>query len=90
MQKGISRDDWEGRPVISVIDARFGLLPCRQHRRDRSEGARRTGPRPPSAECETRRGWGEVSSAAVGISIQACSSVICWQPSRPRLAIMPF
>ncbi len=41
MQMGLSRDDWEGKPVIAIINTWSDLSPCHHHLRDRAEWVRR-------------------------------------------------
>ena len=37
MQMGLSTDDWEGKPVIAIINTWSDLSPCHHHLRDRAE-----------------------------------------------------
>ncbi|MCY4290874.1 MAG: dihydroxy-acid dehydratase, partial [Roseovarius sp.] len=37
MQMGLDADDWQGRPVIAVINTWSDLSPCHHHLRDRAE-----------------------------------------------------
>ncbi len=41
MQMGWSREDWEGKPVIAIINTWSDLSPCHHHLRDRSEWVKR-------------------------------------------------
>jgi dihydroxy-acid dehydratase len=41
MQMGWSADDWEGKPVIAVINTWSDLSPCHHHLRDRAEWVKR-------------------------------------------------
>ena len=41
MQMGLGSEDWEGRPVISVINTWSDLSPCHHHLRDRAEWVKR-------------------------------------------------
>ncbi len=41
MQMGLSNDDWEGKPVIAIINTWSDLSPCHHHLRDRAEWVRR-------------------------------------------------
>ena len=37
MQMGLSGDDWEGKPVIAIVNTWSDLSPCHHHLRDRAE-----------------------------------------------------
>ena len=37
MQMGLDREDWEGKPVIAIINTWSDLSPCHHHLRDRAE-----------------------------------------------------
>ena len=41
MQMGWSREDWEGKPVIAIINTWSDLSPCHHHLRDRAEWVKR-------------------------------------------------
>ncbi|ASP21139.1 L-arabonate dehydratase [Antarctobacter heliothermus] len=41
MQMGWSADDWEGKPVVAVINTWSDLSPCHHHLRDRAEWVKR-------------------------------------------------
>jgi dihydroxy-acid dehydratase len=41
MQMGLSPEDWEGRPVIAIINTWSDLSPCHHHLRDRAECVKR-------------------------------------------------
>lgn len=41
MQMGLSGDDWEGKPVIAIINTWSDLSPCHHHLRDRAEWVKR-------------------------------------------------
>mgnify|MGYP001821000884 FL=1 len=41
MQMGLSDDDWEGKPVIAIINTWSDLSPCHHHLRDRAEWVKR-------------------------------------------------
>ena len=41
MQMGLGIEDWEGKPVIAIIDTWSDLSPCHHHLRDRAEWAKR-------------------------------------------------
>ncbi len=41
MQMGLSSDDWEGRPIIAIINTWSDLSPCHHHLRDRAEHVKR-------------------------------------------------
>ncbi|WP_136441190.1 L-arabinonate dehydratase [Pacificoceanicola onchidii] len=41
MQMGWSADDWEGKPVIAIINTWSDLSPCHHHLRDRAEWVKR-------------------------------------------------
>ncbi|MCR9139926.1 MAG: L-arabinonate dehydratase [Alphaproteobacteria bacterium] len=41
MQMGLSPEDWEGRPVIAIINTWSDLSPCHHHLRDRAEWVKR-------------------------------------------------
>ena len=37
MQMGLEREDWEGKPIIAIINTWSDLSPCHHHLRDRAE-----------------------------------------------------
>ena len=41
MQMGLSAEDWQGRPVIAIINTWSDLSPCHHHLRDRAEWVKR-------------------------------------------------
>ena len=41
MQMGWSRQDWEGKPVIAIVNTWSDLSPCHHHLRDRAEWVKR-------------------------------------------------
>lgn len=41
MQMGMDREDWEGKPVIAIINTWSDLSPCHHHLRDRAEYVRK-------------------------------------------------
>ena len=41
MQMGLDGEDWEGKPVIAIINTWSDLSPCHHHLRDRAEHVRR-------------------------------------------------
>ncbi|MDA8585214.1 L-arabinonate dehydratase [Rhodobacteraceae bacterium] len=41
MQMGLSGEDWEGKPVIAIINTWSDLSPCHHHLRDRAEWVKR-------------------------------------------------
>ena len=41
MQMGLSDEDWEGKPVIAIINTWSDLSPCHHHLRDRAEQVKR-------------------------------------------------
>ncbi|MEM8840285.1 MAG: L-arabinonate dehydratase [Pseudomonadota bacterium] len=41
MQMGLSSEDWEGKPVIAIVNTWSDLSPCHHHLRDRAEQVRR-------------------------------------------------
>lgn len=41
MQMGLSAEDWEGKPIIAVINTWSDLSPCHHHLRDRAEWVKR-------------------------------------------------
>ena len=41
MQMGLSPEDWEGRPIIAIINTWSDLSPCHHHLRDRAEWVKR-------------------------------------------------
>jgi dihydroxy-acid dehydratase len=41
MQMGLSGEDWEGKPVIAIINTWSDLSPCHHHLRDRAEHVKR-------------------------------------------------
>jgi dihydroxy-acid dehydratase len=41
MQMGYAREDWDGRPVIAIVNTWSGINPCHQHFRERVEDVKR-------------------------------------------------
>ncbi len=41
MQMGLSEEDWEGKPVIAIVNTWSDLSPCHHHLRDRAEHVKR-------------------------------------------------
>ncbi|MCR9148653.1 MAG: L-arabinonate dehydratase [Rhodobacteraceae bacterium] len=41
MQMGLSPEDWQGRPVIAIVNTWSDLSPCHHHLRDRAEWVKR-------------------------------------------------
>ena len=37
MQIGLDQEDWEGKPIIAIINTWSDLSPCHHHLRDRAE-----------------------------------------------------
>ena len=37
MQMGLEREDWDGKPIIAIINTWSDLSPCHHHLRDRAE-----------------------------------------------------
>lgn len=41
MQMGLSADDWDGKPIIAILNTWSDLSPCHHHLRDRAEWVKR-------------------------------------------------